>query len=135
MLKRNIIVVVVLALGFVLGYGTLAFTQDKKQGAPLLRPIHAAARALEQAQGHLEKAEHHFGGHRARALDLVKQAEGELKQAVEYAKTNVPAGAKPGTATTAPAAPAPVAMPPGITTPAPPPAPATPVPATPAPKQ
>jgi hypothetical protein len=126
MLKRNVTVVVVLALGFVLGYGTLAYTQDKKQGgAPLLRPIHAAARALEQAENHLQKAEHHFGGHRAKALELVKQAEGELKQAVEYAKTNTPAGGKPGTAT------APATPPPAATAPAP----ATPAPATPAPKQ
>ena len=113
MLKRNVIVIVVLALGFVLGYGTLAFTQDKKQGPQPLRQIHAAARALELAQNHLEKAEHHFGGHRAKALDLVKQAEGELKQAVEYAKANSPAGAASAT---------------------PPPA-ITPAPATPAPKQ
>ena len=111
MLKRNVTVIVVLALGFVLGYGTLAFTQDKKQGgAPLLRPIHAAARALEQAENHLQKAEHHFGGHRAKALELVKQAEGELKQAVEYAKTTAtppPAATTPPPATPAPATPAP----------------------------
>ena len=129
MLKRNVTVVVVLALGFVLGYGTLAFTQDKKQekqGQPQLRQIHAAARSLEQAQNHLEKAEHHFGGHRAKALDLVKQAEGELKQAVEYAKANAPAG-KSGTAT----APTPATTPPAATTPVP----APPAPATSAPKQ
>ena len=47
----------------------------------------------------IEKAEHHFGGHRAKALELVKQAEGELKQAVEYAKATV--------APVAPATPAP----------------------------
>src|SRR5207249_6603262 len=122
MLKRNVIVIVVLALGFVLGDGTLAFPQDQKQGAPPLRQIHAAARALELAQNHLEKAEHHFGGHRAKALDLVKQAEGELKQAVEYARANAPASAKPGTTT----APAPATTPPPATAPAP---------ATPAPKQ
>ena len=126
MLKRNVTIVVVLVLGFVLGWGTLAFTQDKeKKGAPLLRPIHAAARALEQAENHLQKTEHHFGGHRAKALDLVKQAEGELKQAVEYAKANAPA-AKSGTT-----APAPATTPPATATPAP----ATPAPATPAPKQ
>ena len=99
MLKRNVIVIVVLALGFVLGDGTLAFPQDQKQGAPPLRQIHAAAKALEQAQNQLEKAEYHFGGHRAKALELVKQAEGELKQAVEYAKATA--------APVAPATPAP----------------------------
>ena len=56
MLKRHVTVVVVLVLGFVLGDGTLAFPQDQKQGAPPLRQIHAAAKALEQAQNHLEKA-------------------------------------------------------------------------------
>jgi uncharacterized radical SAM superfamily Fe-S cluster-containing enzyme len=107
MLKRNATVIVVLALGFVLGYGTLAFTQDKKQGAPPLRQIHAAAKALEQAENHLQKVEHHFGGHRAKALDLVKQAEAELKQAVEYAKANAPAATPPAVSTPAPATPAP----------------------------
>ena len=116
MLKRSAIVASVLAIGFVLGFGTLAFTQDKRPTATRagLHQIHAAAKALEQAKGHLERAEHHFGGHRVKALDLVKQAEGELKQAVEFAKANPPAGSKPAgstapatTTTPAPATPAP----------------------------
>src|SRR2546427_3537759 len=93
MLKRSVIVASVLAIGFVLGFGTLAFTQEKKPTATRagLHLIHAAAKSLEDAEKHLQRAEHHFGGHRAKALELVKQAEGELKQAVEYAKANPPA--------------------------------------------
>ena len=109
MLKRSVIVASVLAIGFVLGFGTLAFTQEKKPSATRagLHLIHAAAKSLEDAEKHLQRAEHHFGGHRAKALDLVKQAEGELKQAVEYAKANPPAPSKPASTTTPAATPAP----------------------------
>ena len=41
--------------------------------------------ALQHAENQLEKAEHHFGGHRAKALELAKQAEQELKEAVAWA--------------------------------------------------
>jgi hypothetical protein len=113
MLRRSVIIAGVLALGFVLGLGTQAFTQDKKPAEkkpPTTRSglyrIHAAARSLEDAERHLKGAEQAFGGHREKALELVKQAESELKQAVEYAKANPPApaatpapatGATPGT--------------------------------------
>jgi len=99
MLKRSVIVVIVLVLGFVLGLSTLAFTQDRRPPTTRagLHQIHAAAKALEQAKRHLERAEYRFGGHRAKALDLVKQAEDEVKQAVEYAKANPPATGKPAT--------------------------------------
>jgi len=114
MLKRSVIVASVLAIGFVLGFGTLAFTQEKKPPATRagLHLIHAAAKSLEDAEKHLQRAEHHFGGHRAKALELVKQAEGELKQAVEYAKANPPAPSKPASTTTPAATPAPATPPP-----------------------
>src|SRR5439155_26994527 len=95
MLKRSAIVASVLAIGFVLGIGTLAFTQEKKTPATRagLHLIHAAAKSLEDAEKHLTRAEHHFGGHRAEALDLAKQVEAEPQQGVEYAKANPPAPA------------------------------------------
>ena len=105
--------VAVLALGLVLGASSLAFTQDKppKPERGERHPqIHAAMRALNVAARHLVHAEHHFSGHRAKALELVKQAEGELKQALEYAKEHPEEGGKPaarrapaGGATTTPA--------------------------------
>jgi len=112
MLKRSVIVAGVLAIGFVLGVGTLAFTQEKKPTATRagLHLIHAAAKSLEDAEKHLQRAEHHFGGHRVKALELVKQAEDELKQAVEYAKANPPTPSKPASST-APATTAPVTPP------------------------
>ena len=113
MVKRSVIVAGVLAIGFVLGLGTLAFTQEKKPTATRagLHLIHAAAKSLEDAEKHLQRAEHHFGGHRAKALELVKQAEEELKHAVEYAKANPPAPSKPSSST-APASTAPATPPP-----------------------
>jgi hypothetical protein len=92
MLKRRVIVAS--AIGCVLGLGTLASSQDSKPPTATragLHKIYAASKALEDAHRHLERAEHHFGGHRAKALELVKQAEAELKEAVVYAKSTPPA--------------------------------------------
>src|SRR6516225_1152815 len=112
MLKRGGMVAGVLAIGFVLGFGTLAFTQEKKPATRAgLHLIHAAAKSLEDAEKHLTRAEHHFGGHRAKALELVKQAEDEVKQAIEYAKANPPAPSKPASSS-APASTAPATPPP-----------------------
>ena len=92
MLKRRVIVAGV--IGCVLGLGTLASSQDKKPPTATragLHKIYAAGKALEEAHRHLEHAEHHFGGHRAKALELVKQAEAEVKEAVAFAKATPPA--------------------------------------------
>jgi hypothetical protein len=108
MLKRSVIVVVALVVGWLLGFGTLASSQEQKPPTATragLHQIHAAARALEQAHRHLEQAAHAFGGHRAKALELVKQAEAEVKEAVAFAKANPPTGSKPATATPPAAAP------------------------------
>ena len=101
MLKRSVVLTVLLTFGLVLGASSLAFTQDKparpERGERGPHPqIHAAMRGLNMAARHLEHAEHHFGGHRAKALELVKQAEGELKQALEYAKAHPAETKKPG---------------------------------------
>src|SRR2546430_14233325 len=93
MLKRSVIVASVLAIGFVLGFGTLAFTQEKKPTATRagLHLIHAAAKSLEDAEKHLQRAEHHFGAHRAKALGPGKPAGGAAEPASEYAKAHPPA--------------------------------------------
>jgi hypothetical protein len=47
---------------------------------------------LKKAAGELENASHNFGGHRQKALDLVKQAQEQLHEAIAYAKAHpVPA--------------------------------------------
>ena len=92
-------VVGTLVLGLVLGVSSLGFTQEKpaKPERGEHHPqIHAAMRALHIAARHLEHAAHDFGGHRAKALELVKQAEGELRQAIEFARAHPEMGGRPG---------------------------------------
>ena len=50
--------------------------------------IQAAARDLERAEKQLEKAAHHYDGHRAKALELVKQAEKELQEGLKWAEAH-----------------------------------------------
>ena len=103
---------VALASGLVLGAGTIAFTADTPPGSTYGQSggaygrggkhphITAATRALTHAEGQLERAAHHYGGHRVKALELVKQAESELRQAVVYADAHPdefrPSAAAPG---------------------------------------
>jgi hypothetical protein len=47
--------------------------------------IRAAMRALGEANGQLQSAAHDFGGHRVRAMRLIEDAQGQLRQAVMYA--------------------------------------------------
>lgn len=87
---------VVVMAAATLGPTTPAMPQDR---GPRERPgaggrfphVQAAMHHLKQAGRQLERAEHVFGGHRAKALELVKQVEQELRAAVEYARTHQPA--------------------------------------------
>lgn len=47
--------------------------------------IDDAMRLLNQAQDHLNRAAHDFGGHRTKAMEHISKALGELHAAVEYA--------------------------------------------------
>jgi hypothetical protein len=63
------------------------------QGEPRQRPgrhphMLAASRDLERAEKQLEKAAHHYDGHRAKALELVKQAELELQEGLKWAEAH-----------------------------------------------
>ena len=68
----------VLVIGFVLGLATGALTAEKHPH------MQAAIRLLNQAQSQLERADHVYGGHRARALELAKQAEAEVKAGIAW---------------------------------------------------
>ena len=48
----------------------------------------AASRDLERAEKQLEKAAHHYDGHRAKAVELVKQAEKELQEGLKWAEAH-----------------------------------------------
>jgi hypothetical protein len=55
----------------------------------------AASRDLERAEKQLEKAAHHYDGHRAKALELVKQAEKELQEGLKWAEAHPEAFQQP----------------------------------------
>lgn len=87
--RNPLVPVLVLSLGLIVGASTTALSQDKTD-KPVMRGgrhphIYAAGRALQHAATQLEKAPHGFGGHRAKALDLVRQAEQELRHAMTWA--------------------------------------------------
>ena len=82
MRKRALLVLAGLALGFTLGMGTAVLSAERHP------QIHAAMRALRNAANHLQRAAHVFGGHRAKALELVRSAQNELQQALAYADTH-----------------------------------------------
>jgi hypothetical protein len=65
----------------------------QSQAPPKPRPhVEIAMEHLKKAAGELENASHNFGGHRQKALDLVKQAQEQLHEAIAYAKAHpVPA--------------------------------------------
>jgi len=90
--------------GLVLGalLGTTAVTAQTPPPAPSAPPpqaeprqrpgrhphMLAAGRDLERAEKQLEKAAHHYDGHRAKALELVKQAEHELQEGLRWAEAH-----------------------------------------------
>ena len=55
----------------------------KNQRFPEMRRAH---HALENAKRDLEKGAHDFGGHRAKALELTKQAIKEVDEGMQFAK-------------------------------------------------
>ena len=98
MRSKNWVPIVALTTGLLLGASTTGLTQTTPPAQPpAQRPtrpggahphIMGAERALHHAARQLEEAAHHYGGHRAKALELVKQAEGELREAVAYAQAH-----------------------------------------------
>jgi hypothetical protein len=91
MLRRSIIVT---SFALVFGVGALAFAQEpggkgpgmKGQGRGPHPHITAAQQALTRAEKQLEEAANVYGGHKMKALELVKQAQKELRDGIEYAK-------------------------------------------------
>ncbi|MGA8005157.1 MAG: hypothetical protein WCA17_03575 [Burkholderiales bacterium] len=48
--------------------------------------IRAAQRALANSEHHLDRAAHDFGGHRVRAMELIREAQKQLHEALEFAE-------------------------------------------------
>jgi hypothetical protein len=78
-----------LLMGLLLSTAAVGFGQSAKE----YPHIEAAQEALKKAASELEAGAHNFGGHRAKALQLVRQAQAELREAIAWAKAH-PAGGK-----------------------------------------
>ncbi len=76
-----------LVTGLLLSTGAVGFGQSAKD-AQEYPHITAAQEALKKAASELEVGAHNFGGHRAKALELVKQAQGQLREAIAWSKAN-----------------------------------------------
>jgi hypothetical protein len=77
-----------LVTSLLLSTGAVGFAQSAKE----YPHIEAAQEALKKAASELEAGAHNFGGHRAKALQLVKQAQKELREAIAWAKAHPAAG-------------------------------------------
>ena len=73
-------------IGILVGTVLLGITFGIASAAPRERhpEIRAAQRDLASAKSHLQAAARDFGGHRAKAVELIEQAQDELKKAVDF---------------------------------------------------
>ena len=80
MLKRNFPTVAAFVLGSMLTAGVAVADKQPK--------MHEALDALQTAKAALEKADADKGGHRAKAIDLVKQAIDETQAGIDFDNTH-----------------------------------------------
>jgi hypothetical protein len=93
-MKKTVVIVVLIGIGVVLGIGGAAWTQERHP------EIRAAMHALTNAERYLAAGAHDFGGHRMKALQLVQQAEAELREALAYDRAHQPSGPMPAASPT-----------------------------------
>lgn len=93
-MRKFAVAAILIGLGIVLGAGSLAWTQERHP------EIRAAMHALANAERHLAEGAHDFGGHRVKALELVKQAKVELTEALAYDRAHDPGRPLPSASTT-----------------------------------
>lgn len=71
-----------LVVAIILATGTAVFTAERHPH------IRGAQRALNRAAQQLEQAAHDYGGHRAKALQLVRSAQQELVEALAWERAH-----------------------------------------------
>ena len=78
----------VLVVGIVLGLSTATVTAQKADPGEKHPHMQAAMKQVNQAEQQLERAAHDYGGHRSKALQLLKQAEQEIKEGIAFDEKN-----------------------------------------------
>jgi hypothetical protein len=88
-LRRIPLLVCMLALGALLGLAASTGTAQRRQRHPEQQPhMRLALDALRSAEHHLGEATGDKGGHRLRAIQLVRQAEAEVQRGIEWDNTH-----------------------------------------------
>jgi hypothetical protein len=82
----------VAAVGFAFGLSAVAWTAERHPH------IQAAMKALERAEHQLQQAAHGYGGHRVKAMDLIRQAQQELREGLAYDRQHEGGAGKKGPA-------------------------------------
>jgi len=78
MRTRTAVAIVALVLAVVLGAGAAALTAERHP------EIRAAMKALQNAERDLSRAAHDYGGHRVKAMELIRAAQNELREGLAY---------------------------------------------------
>lgn len=88
-LRRLPLFITVLALGVLLGLAASAGSAQRRRAHPEPQPhMRLAMDALRSAEHHLGEATGDKGGHRLRAIQLVRQAEAEVQAGIAWDNTH-----------------------------------------------
>lgn len=96
-MKKILSLLVLLGMTMALtGSSNLLAAQSSAPKAETQSHMSAALNHLQQAEKELDAASHDKGGHRAKAVTLVKQAMSEVQQGIQYDNTHQEKGEPKG---------------------------------------
>jgi hypothetical protein len=87
-MKRMLALVALLVLSVVLTASSNLMVAQPAPRAETQTHMSAALDHLQQAEKELEAASHDKGGHRVKAISLIKQAEAQVQQGIQYDNTH-----------------------------------------------
>ncbi|HEX6746496.1 MAG TPA: hypothetical protein VF092_04210 [Longimicrobium sp.] len=83
-LRRIPLLLLVLAIGVVLGLAVSSGTAQRRRNVEQQPHMRLSLDALRSAEHHLNEATGDKGGHRVRAINLVRQAEAEVQRGIAW---------------------------------------------------
>jgi len=83
-LRRIPLFLLVLAIGVVLGLAVSTGTAQRRARSQPQPHMRLSLDALRSAEHHLSEATGDKGGHRVRAINLVRQAEAEVQRGIDW---------------------------------------------------
>lgn len=86
--RRWVEITAVAVLALVFGLSALAWTAEQHPH------IRVTLRDLQHAERQLQQAAHDYGGHRIKAMELIRQAQAELREGLTYDRQHEEGGKK-----------------------------------------